>query len=171
MSQITEAADFIKRQAKLHEQFVVAAEALDRVGSLEQAEKEAQAALKKADAARVDAEAALLKIQGDIDAAKPIADQIKADAAAEAKAKADATVAKAEAKAAKIVAAAEDTAKTVEAASNEQLAQAQADLEALQAQRALVEADVSKAKEALAATQIEHDKLVKAIESMKAKFA
>jgi uncharacterized coiled-coil protein SlyX len=122
MSKFTDAADAIKRQLKTMEQWAFAAQALEEIGSLDNATKEAQSALAAA--------------QKERDAAKVEATKAK-DAAKDAKLKVEAMLLTAEKDAEEIVRAAQEKANAVEATAKskaeEALALAKTNSEALYA--------------------------------------
>lgn len=165
-----DAVDFIRRQANLHAQFVRVANDLERIGSLENAAKEAVAA-------RAAAEDELDKVRKDVETAKALADKIEADAAEAAKAK----LAEADEQAARILATASEAANDKLAAAEQAAAEAVAGAKA-QADSARAAATAARAAEALAdearsdteiklkAAQAEHDKLTKALEKIRAQF-
>ena len=80
MSNINDSADFIRRQARLLQGFVDAADTLDKIGSFEQATKEAQAALTAKNNELSCVSVALETAQGALDDANTKATQILADA-------------------------------------------------------------------------------------------
>jgi len=100
MSKFTDAADAIKRQVKTLEQWQLAAEVLDQIGSLDNATKEAQAALNK--------------LRGECDVALADLGKVKADAKT-TKDKVAATLLTAEADAERIVNEAKEKAGGIEA--------------------------------------------------------
>ena len=81
MSKATEAADAIKRAAKQYEAFVHAAEILERIGSLENAEKEAKAAIDLAGKEREEMVEKLKKAQLSVKKAEELAAKKESDAA------------------------------------------------------------------------------------------
>lgn len=123
MSKLTDAADAVRRAAQMYENFVTAAAVLDRLGSIEQAEREAQDAVDKANRERLSAEAALKTAQDaatEQEAANAAAVQKAHDDAAAIVSKADEyarqSKADAEAQASEILKAADRSAEEVRSA-------------------------------------------------------
>lgn len=170
MTAYSDAADFIKRQAKLHEGFVTAAEMLDRIGSVELAAQEAQRARETAEAARGKAELELATIRTQIDDAKDAAAQILLDAGDAAKAQASDIVMQANQKAQKIVSAATEAADMTSQDSKAERLKALDDLSLITSKAAALKAAAEASQAAVDAAQKEHDRLTKAIEALKAKF-
>ena len=85
-----DAADSIRRLARQYEQMVVAADLLDKFGSLETATKEAEVARAKAAKARDEAIAAYARTMDDLEAVRKQAKEIAAKAAATAESMVDA---------------------------------------------------------------------------------
>lgn len=171
MTAYSDAADFIKRQAKLHEGFVTAAEMLDRIGSVELAAQEAQRARETAEAARGKAELELAAIQTQIDDAKDAAAQILLDASDAAKAKAADIEMQANQTAEKILYLAKKEAQQIVSNINARRNAGLDDVAKLTAQAAALKAAAEASQAAVDAAQKEHDRLNKAIEALKSKFA
>lgn len=117
MSQFNDAAAAIRRAAKQFEQFSVAADILDKIGNLDNAEKEAKAAVSKAVKERDDALAALSDAKSEVSDAKKKADEVQSNAESKAdeivdtaNKSADAIISLAKDKANEIIANAETTA-------------------------------------------------------------
>lgn len=132
MSQFNDAADAIRRAAKLLEGFQVAAEALDRVGSFDNAAKDAtkarDKAYKEAEAAKAELNATVTKLESTkAECAKAIEDagvkgQSIIDAAkANADKAANDILASANAKAEQVIGAAGETLKNLQAKHSEML--------------------------------------------------
>jgi len=171
MSNITEAADHIRRQAKLYEGFVGAAAVLDKVGSLEQAAEEAGVAMVKAQAEFNTAKNDLAAINKEIKLAKDTAASIMPSALAAAKTAADNVVADANNKARDIMEAAQARANDAKNAAEKNVAALGEEADALKATALTVQAEIEAGRNALKQVQSDYDKLAKAIESLKSKFA
>ena len=171
MSSYSEASDFIKRQAKLHEGFVTAAAMLDRIGSVELAAEEAQRARATAEAGKAKAELEWATIQAQINDAKDAAAQILLDAGDAAKAKAADVVMQANQTAQSILAREKANADMVAEASNAERLKALEELGLIKTEFAAYEISVADRKAAVDAAQKEHDRLIKAIDVLKSKFA
>jgi len=171
MTAYSDAADFIKRQAKLHEGFVTAAEMLDRIGSVELAAQEAQRARETAEAARGKAELELATIRTQIDDAQDQAAQIILDAGDAAKAKAADIEMQANQKAQRTIEQAQASADAILEASKAERLKAQDDLALITSKAAALKAAAEASQAAVDAAQKEHDRLTKAIEALKSKFA
>lgn len=171
MSAFHDAADFIKRQAKLHEGFVTAAEMLERIGSVEQAAAEAQRAREVAEAAKGKAELELATLQTQIDDAQDQAAQIILDAGDAAKTKAADIIMQANQTAQNILAREKAAADMVAEASKAERLKALDDLSLITSKAAALKAAAEASQAAVDAAQKEHDRLNKAIEALKSKFA
>ena len=171
MTAFSDAADFIKRQAKLHEGFVTAAEMLDRIGSVEQAAAEAQRAREVAEAAKGKAELELATLQTQIDDAQDQAAQIILDAGDSAKAKAEEILMQANQSAHNIIQSARINADAVTETSKAERLKAQDDLALITSKAAALKAAAEASQAAVDAAQKEHDRLNAAIEALKSKFA
>ena len=171
MSNYTDAADFIKRQAKLHEGFVTAAEMLERIGSVEQAAAEAQRAREIAEAAKGKAELELATLQTQIDDAQDQAAQIILDAGDSAKAKAADNEMQANQKAQIIIERAQANADAMTEVSKADRTRALEDLSLITSKAAALRAAAEASQAAVDAAQKEHDRLNAAIEALKSKFA
>ena len=171
MSAFHDAADFIKRQAKLHEGFVTAAEMLERIGSVEQAAAEAQRAREIAEAAKGKAELELATLQTQIDDAQDQAAQIILDAGDSAKAKAADIEMQANQKAQRTIEQAQANADAVTEVSKADRTRALEDLSLITSKAAALRAAAEASQAAVDAAQKEHDRLNKAIEALKSKFA
>ena len=170
MTAYSDAADFIKRQAKLHEGFVTAAEMLDRIGSVELAAQEAQRARATAEAGKAKAELEWATIQAQINDAKDAAAQILLDAGDAAKAKAADVVMQANQTAQSILAREKANADMVAEASKAERLKAMDELELIASKAGALKAAADASQAAVDAAQKEHDRLNKAIEALKAKF-
>lgn len=171
MSNITEAADFIKRQAAIYKGFVSAAEALDRVGSLEQAATEAQTA---SNAAKEELSATLdelAKAKKDLTDAKAKAAAVKTDAEANADSRLDIAIANANREGAKIM----EQANAYRASVLEQVeitkAASVAEFNEQFAKTDAVKAEVAALRETVSSLEGDRVSLEKAIASLKSKFA
>lgn len=171
MSSFSEASDFIKRQAKLHEGFVTAAAMLDQIGSVKQAAEEAKTDMDKSVTARNKARADLKTVEAKIEAANADAADITIKAANEAQTKAAEITAKAESDAKGWMKQADEYKEKVSAEWVAEVKSAKSKADKINAAAAKVEADTAKAVAELDLIQKEHDKLAKAIDSMKAKFS
>lgn len=171
MSNYNDAADFIKRQAKLHEGFVTAAEMLERIGSVEQAAAEAQRAREIAEAAKGKAELELATLQTQIDDAKDAAAQILLDAGDSAKTQAADIIMQANQTAQNILAREKANAESVAEASKAERLKALDDLSLITSKAAALRAAAEASQAAVDAAQKEHDRLNAAIEALKSKFA
>jgi chromosome segregation ATPase len=171
MSKFTDAADAIKRQLKTMEQWQVAAEALEGLGSLDNATKEATAAMQAAQKERDAVMAEVAKAKADAKAAKDkvAATLLTAEAEAEkivneAKEKASGVEASAKSQAEEIVALAKANAAAMSST-------ARANLDTLKQQ---TDAADFKLKETLAQVAEAEDKLAKAtkqLDTLKGKLA
>ena len=170
MTAYSDAADFIKRQAKLHEGFVTAAEMLDRIGSVELAAQEAQRARATAEAGKAKAELEWATIQAQINDAKDAAAQILLDAGDAAKAKAADVVMQANQTAQSILAREKANADMVAEASKAERLKAMDELELIASKAGALKAAADASQAAVDAAQKEHDRLNKAIEALKSKF-
>lgn len=171
MSEATEAASFIKRQVALLRGYEQLADTLERIGSVELAAKEAQAAWTAAELERDVAQSELNNIKTQIAESKDAAAEILLMAGAKAKAEAEQVIAAA-------IAQAESKAASADAAARNLVATAQTQADAIKteylANQALsvgLQDAIGLQKEALATAQKEHDRINKAIESLKAKLA
>jgi dsDNA-specific endonuclease/ATPase MutS2 len=171
MSNYNDAADFIRRQAKLHEGFVTAAEMLERIGSVEQAAAEAQRAREIAEAAKGKAELELATLQTQIDYAKDAAAQILLDAGDSAKTQAADIIMQANQTAQNILAREKANAESVAEASKAERLKALDDLSLITSKAAALRAAAEASQAAVDAAQKEHDRLNAAIEALKSKFA
>ena len=90
-----QAADAVKKLARQYEHLVAAAEALDKMGSFEQAAAEAEDRSKRAAVAAASEKAALAQLHQDVESTKALAVAIEDRAHASAKAILDAAVQKA----------------------------------------------------------------------------
>lgn len=92
MSDATTAAEHIRRHANLYKSLVDAADALERVGSVELAASEAQAARAVAESALAKAQADLADVQAQVKEAKDLVPHILLEAGEKAKADAQSIV-------------------------------------------------------------------------------
>jgi len=166
----TEVSDFLKRQARLHEGFVKAAEAMEQIGSVELAAAEAQRAREIAEAAKGKAELELATLQTQIDDAKDAAAQILLDAGDQAKTQAADIIMQANQTAQNILAREKANAESVAEASKAERLKALDDLSLITSKAAALKAAAEASQAAVDAAQKEHDRLNKAIEALKAKF-
>lgn len=171
MSEATEAADFIKRQVVLMRGYEQLASTLERIGSVELAAKEAQAARTAAELERDVALGELNKINAQIAESRDAAAEILLMAGAKAKAEADQIIANAIADSESKAAVADAAARNLVAAAQTQADAIKAEYLANQVVSASLQDAIELQKEALATAQKEHDRINKAIESLKAKLA
>jgi chromosome segregation ATPase len=171
MSNATDAADFIERQAVLAQGFVDAAAALRRIGSLELAAKEAASARATEEAAVAALQAEMAEATAALQAAKASAKKMFEDASAKAKNKA-----------AEIIAAANDEARRIVDSAMTNLAHAKAEAETEANKLAShiedsirvlgkVTDDLAAKKQELQDADTELARVVTEIAAMKAKFA
>lgn len=171
MSNATEAADFLKRQVALMAGFAQAAEALDRIGSMELAAKEAEAARAKAEAGFAEANDKLSSINAEIAFAEGKAAEIMAEAKTQA----------AETTAELLDAARSEAQRLMDSAATNAIQASESAQFALQSALAAVASEEGKLATLKKATSVQSQvcddltqecaKLSKAIEAMKAKFA
>jgi cellulose biosynthesis protein BcsQ len=166
-----EAADALRRAAKLLESFKLAHDAMESIGSIEQAAKEAEARAAKA---KAEAEAAAAELADTKKAAA--AEKAKGKKAEDdAKAKADAILADAQAKAdtytVNAMAAADAAASAVTKAAEDRKVKLADELAALSAEVAGLGMDRTKLVADIKDLTASKAQLEKAIESLKAKFA
>lgn len=171
MSNIQEASDYIKRQANLHKSFVTLADELDKIGSITNAAKEAKADRDKAVAEKTQAQADLKALKDQIEAAHSTAADVMIKGANEATHQAELTASKAKDDAKAVVDKANAQAQLITDKYNNQAAQADGFLLSLKAETDAELFKLAAAKADLEIAQKEHDKLVKAVEALKAKFA
>lgn len=175
MTDYTQAADALKRMAVQYKNIVSVAEALDSLGSIEGAAKEANAALAKArkdrDAFIAKFEQEMTKCKGDLAIAQAAADKTLADAKQQADDMKKSAIATGEKKAAALVEAAQEKADRID------LKCAGAEMDAAVKLRSILDSIASESSKLLtlnAATeeaQAQYDKLDKALSAIKAKFA
>lgn len=175
MTDYTQAADALKRMAVTYKNIVSVAEALESLGSIEGAEKEAQAALAKArkdrDAFVSKYEQEMAKCKGDLAIAQAAADKATADAKQHADDIKKTAIAAGEKKAAALVEAAMTTANNTMRDASAEKVKLTNELDDL---KKAVAAESSKLLTLNAATteaQGQYDKLDKALSALKAKFA
>lgn len=175
MTDYTMAADALKRMAVQYKNIVSVAEALEKLGSVENAAKEADAALAKArkdrDAFTAKTEAEMTTAKGELALAQAAADKVMAEAkqeAAEIKEKAKAA---AEKKAESIVNAA--TSKAEKVLGDLETSKAAAEIEVVKLEGLVAEqsAQLISLTNENTELQAQHDKLEKALATLKAKFA
>lgn len=171
MSEITEAADYIKRQSALQRGFVLLAEQLDRIGSLEQAEKETRNRLGDLRGAVPGAQAELDRIKAGIAEAEDAAATILLDASNAAKVFSDDASAKAREQAEQTIATATSNASQTLANANAKADQVRADYQAVQVLSDGLKETVSSQRDAIAASRAELDRINAEVEALKAKFA
>lgn len=171
MSEITDASDYIKRQSSLQKGFVLLAEQLDRIGSLEQAEKETQKRLNELRGAVPGAQAELDRIKAGIAEAEDSAATILLDASNAAKAFGDSAAAKAQEQAEQTIANAQSIAVKVKADAADQVDIARAELASLQTLSQATQETVNEQNAQVAAAKAELARVTEAIEQLKAKLA
>jgi predicted nucleic acid-binding Zn-ribbon protein len=170
MSNFTEAADAIRRIARLTEGFQLAAKALDEIGSLSNATKEAKEAASAAVLARDAALLDLSKSVSDVSVQKDKAKALAADATekalgilAQAQAQAQAVIDEATSLAVSRVA-------VIEGNANRIYAQIKADTETVIAERSGVKAQLAAVVAEVAAKVKQLDDLNKSLDALKAKL-
>ena len=171
MSEITEAADYIKRQSSLQRGFVLLADQLDRIGSLEQAEKETQRRLGDLRDAVPGAQAELDLIKAGIAEAEDSAATILLDASNAAKVSSDTASAKAREQAEQTIANAHSIAAKVKADADARVDLARAELASLQSLAKATQETVDEQNAQVAASTAELARVTEAIEQLKAKLA
>jgi F0F1-type ATP synthase membrane subunit b/b' len=171
MSNATEAADFLKRQVALLRGFEQAAEALDRIGSMELAAKEAQNARKQAEAECAEAVEQLTGIKEEIKFSEGKAAEIISQARAEATESASEIIDAAKTEAQRITDSATTNAMHAQAAADSDMALTTARLGAMKTELDDVTSAISEGKNAYANLLSEHSKLSDSLAKLKAKFA
>lgn len=171
MSEIQDASDFIKRQANQYKSFVAISDALDKIGPIANAAKEAAAARDAAVKAKEQAESELNTVLTKIEDAHSMAADVMIKGENEAIARAEAVATKAKQEVEAIVAKAQASANVIEAKSKADVENAASALAAVKVQLDARLLMLENTRTALDLAQKEHDKLAKAIEAMKAKFA
>lgn len=171
MSDYTEAADFIKRQANVYRGFVQLSDALDRIGSVELAAKEAQDARASAELDRDVAQAALSKINNEIDAAKDEAARVLVEAGESARTQAARILADAREEADRVLASATANASQALASANAKADQVRADYQALQVLSDGLKETVASQRDAVGVAQKELERITAEVVALKAKFA
>jgi chromosome segregation ATPase len=171
MSNATETADFIRRQARLFEGFVRVADELDRIGSIENAAKEAAAARETAELAVNVARSTLAALEAQIAESKDAAAEILLAADKTARQRADDMAMQTRAELDAIIDSAVAKAESMAIASQAERALVLAELGALREQSATMRDDAGTWEATVKALQKEHDRLTRAIDKLKAQFA
>lgn len=170
MSNAIEAADFIKRQLALMRGYEQLAGALDRIGSIEQATKEAQDARAAAELDRDVALSDLNKINTEIDEAKDEAVRILTEVRESTQNHANKIIGDARDEADRIISTATGNARQALAGANAKADQVRADYQAMQALTDGLKEMADSQRESIAAAQKEFDRINGAIEQLKAKL-
>jgi F0F1-type ATP synthase membrane subunit b/b' len=171
MSNATEAADFLKRQVALMRGFEQASEALDRIGSMESARKEAQDARAKAEAECAKAVDQLAGIKAEIKFAEGKAAEILSQARAEATESAAEIIDAAKTESQRMTDSATTNAMHAKAAVAAEIAALTATILAKKAELESVDDELMNSKKAYADLMSDHSRLSDSLADLKAKFA